>query len=154
MYAYYCTFGEEKDPGTDFKAMIKNILRDTLEGILTNAEVFYREVQTQARQITRSQSIKDTFSEFTETMIAKLKSYFNQCNIYQNQSLKEFRESVERFEVLSSQIPFLMLNDIYEQNVSDLKSELKRIKEENEDKIKQFDDERVYYFFLQFPHLN
>ena len=39
MFAYYCAFGEEKDPGTDFKANIKNILRDTLEGILTNAEV-------------------------------------------------------------------------------------------------------------------
>ena len=50
--------------------------------------MFYREVQTQARPITRQQSIKDTFSEFAETMIAKLKSYFTQCNVYQNQSLK------------------------------------------------------------------
>ncbi len=39
MFAYYCAFGEEKEAGTDFLAMIKNILRDTLEGILTNAEV-------------------------------------------------------------------------------------------------------------------
>ena len=43
--------------------------------------MFYREVQTQARPITRQQSIKDTFSEFAETMIAKLKSYFTQCNV-------------------------------------------------------------------------
>ena len=42
MFAYYCTFGEEKDPGTDFKAMIKNVLRETLEGILTNAEVILK----------------------------------------------------------------------------------------------------------------
>ena len=85
-------------------------------------------------------------------MIAKLKSYFSQCNVYQNQSLKEFRESLERFEVLSSQIPFLMLNDIYQQNVSDLKNELKQIKEENEDKIKEFDAERVRYISLAFFH--
>jgi hypothetical protein len=41
MYAYYCTFGEEKNPGNDFVANIINILRESLEGILTNAEVGY-----------------------------------------------------------------------------------------------------------------
>lgn len=39
MYAYYCTFGEEKDPGNDFLAFVKNILRESLEGILTTSEV-------------------------------------------------------------------------------------------------------------------
>lgn len=39
MYAYYCTFGEEKNPGNDFVINVTNILRESLEGILTNAEV-------------------------------------------------------------------------------------------------------------------
>lgn len=39
MYSYYCTFGEFADPGNDFKAQVNNILRNTLEGILTNSEV-------------------------------------------------------------------------------------------------------------------
>ena len=40
MYAYYCTFGEQRNIGNDFLTHIKNILRDTLEGILTNSEVY------------------------------------------------------------------------------------------------------------------
>ena len=39
MYAFYCVFGEQRHPGVDFKSNINNILRDTLEGVLTNSEV-------------------------------------------------------------------------------------------------------------------
>ena len=41
MYNYYCTFGEKKQPGTDFMSKITNILREALEGILTNSEVAF-----------------------------------------------------------------------------------------------------------------
>jgi len=41
MFSYYCTFGEHKTPGEDFMARITNTLRDSLEGILTNAEVSF-----------------------------------------------------------------------------------------------------------------
>lgn len=39
MYSYYLTFGEHKHPGNDFLSKIKNNLRESLEGILTNSEV-------------------------------------------------------------------------------------------------------------------
>jgi hypothetical protein len=44
MYAYYCTFGAEKDMGEDFMAHVKNILRESLEGILSNAEVCFHSI--------------------------------------------------------------------------------------------------------------
>ena len=88
MYAYYCTFGEFKLVGNDILTNITNILRESLEGILTTAEVFYKDVQYNNRLITRSQSIKDSFSDFAEAMIQKLKSYLKQTSVYHNQSLK------------------------------------------------------------------
>ena len=120
-------------------------------------------MQTQARPITRPQSIKDTFSDFAETMTQKLKSYLKQCNVYQNQSLRgniiviynvhfkiwtfifsiEFRELLEKFEIVSSKIPFLILNDIYLHNSNELNSELVKIKEDNEREFKQLEKERV-----------
>jgi hypothetical protein len=51
-------------------------------------KLFYREVLNQNRQITRPQSIKESFSDFAEAIIAKMKSYMHQCSIYLNQSLK------------------------------------------------------------------
>ena len=88
MYSYYCTFGEHRHPGHDFKSNIVNILRDTLEGILTNSEVYYREIQQQNRHPTRPQSIKESYVEFADVMIIKLKSYMTQCDLYHNQCLK------------------------------------------------------------------
>lgn len=41
MYAYYLTFGEHRHPDNDFLGKILNILRDALEGILTNSEVIF-----------------------------------------------------------------------------------------------------------------
>lgn len=39
MYAFYCVFGEQRHPDDDFKSNVNNVLRDALEGILTNSEV-------------------------------------------------------------------------------------------------------------------
>lgn len=88
MYSYYLTFGEHRQTGNDFMSRIKNILRDSLEGILTNSEVFYRELQLQNRQLIYKNSLKNTYAEFAESMITKLKSYYTQCDKYRNQSLK------------------------------------------------------------------
>ena len=45
MYAYYLTFGEHRNPGNHFIAKITNILRDALEGILTNSEVNIKKIK-------------------------------------------------------------------------------------------------------------
>jgi hypothetical protein len=39
IYAFYCTFGEKKHSGQDFLSKIANILRESMEGLLTHAEV-------------------------------------------------------------------------------------------------------------------
>jgi hypothetical protein len=88
MFALYCEFGEFGTKGSHFLALVSNILRDSLEGILTNSELYYKDLAVQNRQITHKGSLKDNYSEFAEAMIAKLKSYYNQCERYINQCLK------------------------------------------------------------------
>jgi hypothetical protein len=39
IYQLYCTFGEKKHCGEDFLSKIMNILRDSIEGLLSHAEV-------------------------------------------------------------------------------------------------------------------
>ena len=39
IYALYCAFGEKKQPGQDFLSHVANVLRDSIEGLLTHAEV-------------------------------------------------------------------------------------------------------------------
>lgn len=39
IYAFYCAFGEKQHPGQDFLSKILNILRDSIEGLLSHSEV-------------------------------------------------------------------------------------------------------------------
>lgn len=43
IYALYCTFGEKKHPGGDFLSKILNSLRESVEGLVTHAEVNHLE---------------------------------------------------------------------------------------------------------------
>lgn len=43
IYAMYCTFGEKKHPGGDFLSKILNVLRESVEGMVTHAEVNHLE---------------------------------------------------------------------------------------------------------------
>lgn len=142
MYAYYLTFGEHPSPDTYFIGRITNILREALEGILSNSEIYYRDLHQQNRQITRRASLKDSYPEFAEAIISKLKSYLNQCDVYRNQCLKEFRESVTKFEILSAQMPELVLNEIYVKNQSKIESDVKAMTQSNLEKLTQLDQER------------
>lgn len=142
MYAYYLTFGEQSSPETYFIGRITNILRESLEGILTNSEIYYRDLHQQNRQITRRASLKESYPEFAEAIISKLKSYLNQCEVYRNQCLKEFRESVTKFEMSAAQMPELVLNEIYTNNNFMIENYVINLNKVNFEKLAQLDKER------------
>jgi hypothetical protein len=104
----------------------------------------------QNRSITRTQSLKESYPEFAEAIIAKLKSYFSQCEIYHNQSLKEFRELLMQFEIATSLLPKLMLNDIYVKSVHVLESEIEFLKNKNVSRLNDLDMQRVRRLFAKF----
>ena len=143
MFLYYCVFGEHADPGKDFKANINNILRDTLEGILTNSEVFYRELQQQNRHPTRPQSIKESYVEFADTMISKLKSYMAQCDVYHNQCLREFKECLHKYEVICATVPELVAKEVFDRSADAIMREIRDVKSQNLENLSKFDVEKV-----------
>ena len=101
-------------------------------------------MQQQNRSITRPSSLKDCYAEFAEAIIHKLKSYFAQCEVYQNQCLKDYRESLLNFEVLLARLPELFINEIFKANVDELETELKKVKNENVQKLAINDERRVF----------
>jgi hypothetical protein len=147
MFAFYCVFGEQRHLGDDFKSNINNILRDSLEGVLTNSELFYRDVQAQNRHVTRPQSLKDTYADFAEAIIQKLKAYFTQCDTYHNQCIRDFRESLIKFEILTADFPELVINEIFTNNFQLLQNEMEQIKKKNSIIIEKFENEKVILNF-------
>ncbi len=110
--------------------------------------MFYKDLNSQNRQITRPNSIKESYPEFAEAMISKLKSYLTQCQIYQNQCLKEFRECVTKFEIVSAHMPELIVRDLYFKSVNSLNEELESRKAKNVEVMNRLDFEKVYFIFL------
>jgi hypothetical protein len=132
--------------------------------------MFYRDLQQQNRKITRTQSIKVSYSDFAETMIAKLKSYNHQCKIFLNQSLKgllnfkfrkeiveknfniiffkflfylEFRDCLVRYETLCSRMPEIIIKELFEQFSHLIENKFVELNQVNEKKLDQFEKERV-----------
>lgn len=147
MYLYYCVFGEHADPGNDFKANINNILRDTLEGILSNSEMFYRELQQQNRHPTRPQSIKESYVDFADTMIIKLKSYMAQCDTYHNQCLLEFKDCLAKYEVICATVPELVAKEVFTRSADVIMREFRDVKSRNLENLSKLDVEKVSHFF-------
>lgn len=105
--------------------------------------MFYREVQTQNRHITRPQSIKDNYADFAEAMIQKLKSYFNQCDVYHNQCIRDFKESLVKVEILCSTVPELVVLEIFSRNTQSLNNEIDNLKLKNDENLKRLEEDRV-----------
>jgi uncharacterized protein YbcI len=143
MYSFYLTFGEEPQRDQNFMAFITNILRNSLEGILTNSELFYRDVQQQNRRITRPNSIKDTYTEFATAIIQKLISYQKQCLHYNNQCIKEFREAVIKYEIDCRHLPKLVLNEIYQRNIKIQRHQIDTLNKEFNNQLKRQESIKV-----------
>ena len=86
-------------------------------------------------------------------MILKLKSYMSQCETYHNQCLKEFRECLTKYEILSSSIPELVIKDIYERNSALLLKEIRHSKNKNLEKLSKFDVEKATNESMLKPNL-
>lgn len=68
-----------------FIAIIRNICREILGGLLSAAETFYK--QKGFRAVTRPGDIPASFDECADQILDKLLSYYNQVEVYHNDSL-------------------------------------------------------------------
>ncbi|CAF4692579.1 unnamed protein product [Rotaria sp. Silwood1] len=148
IYALYCTFGEKQHRGQDFLSKILNVLREATEGLLTHAEIYYKEKGP--RPVTRPQALREKFDEYVQTMIEKLKSYEEQCRVYHEHSINEFREMLESIERTSSLMAKLELDEQIQQAekvLNDIKQQFDetlntKLNESNEEKLKNFEQLR------------
>ncbi|KAK3086983.1 hypothetical protein FSP39_000010 [Pinctada imbricata] len=117
----YLIFGEKDEEGEErhLLGIIKRTLREALDGLLTTAEMFYR--QKGARPVTRPQALQDTFETCADVIVQKLQSYYTQADEYHNQCLQEFRSQLVKLEQSTAHVPSLLIKDI-------LKEELQKSK--------------------------
>ncbi|PIK36653.1 putative coiled-coil domain-containing protein [Apostichopus japonicus] len=125
----YYIFGEKLERDKHFMAVVKRILQDSLDGLLSTADLYYK--QKGSRHVTRPQAIHDSFETSADVIVSKLQSYYNQADEYHNQCLQEFREQLEQLEMLVAEVPPLVIADV-------LKAHLKRLQERLSEQARQF----------------
>nr|XP_022323888.1 coiled-coil domain-containing protein 180-like isoform X5 [Crassostrea virginica] len=126
----YLVFGEKEEEGeeTHILGIIKKTLREALDGLLTNAEMYYRSKGN--RPVTRPQALQETFEACADVIVQKLQSYYTQSDEYHNQCLQEFRNQLSQLERSVAHVPALLIRDILKEEIQKSTAERKRMTEE------------------------
>nr|XP_022322527.1 coiled-coil domain-containing protein 180-like isoform X13 [Crassostrea virginica] len=126
----YLVFGEKEEEGeeTHILGIIKKTLREALDGLLTNAEMYYRSKGN--RPVTRPQALQETFEACADVIVQKLQSYYTQSDEYHNQCLQEFRNQLSQLERSVAHVPALLIRDILKEELQKSTAERKRMTEE------------------------
>ncbi|XP_039268958.2 coiled-coil domain-containing protein 180-like isoform X2 [Styela clava] len=137
----HMVFGTSSTSGTHFEAKITQILYETLDGLLSTGEIYYK--QKGARAVTRPDHMQDNFDQFSDVVVAKLLNYEEQTKEYHNTSLQEFRHQLKTLEEDLSEVPNLVLDEILRKSLQNLRREQQiiqaefLIKEANWKKVKE-----------------
>ncbi|XP_071948250.1 coiled-coil domain-containing protein 180-like [Antedon mediterranea] len=110
----YYVFGEKPELEVHFLATILRILQESLDGLLTTADMYYR--QKGLRPPTRPQAIHETFELCADMIVSKLQSYYTQADNYHNHCLQEFRGQLERAEKSTSNVPALIISEVFKEH--------------------------------------
>ncbi|XP_022107089.1 coiled-coil domain-containing protein 180-like [Acanthaster planci] len=147
----YYVFGDKPERETHFLAQIRRILQDALEGLLTTADLYYR--QKGLRPPTRPRAIHETFELCADVVVSKLQSYFIQAEEYHNQCLQEFREQLERLEIFNGRVPPLVIREILGKHLKVLEMSLHKVSEGFKGNMARWDKERAQHKTLLRPTL-
>ncbi|XP_050389125.1 coiled-coil domain-containing protein 180 isoform X2 [Patella vulgata] len=123
----YLVFGD-RDEDVDceyFTGIVRKILRDALDGLLTTADLFYKTKGN--RPVTRPQALQESFDGCADAVVQKLQSYFKQSLEYHNDCLQEFRKQLTEFERLVSRVPDLVINDLEKSQINTVQVDRKNI---------------------------
>lgn len=126
----YLVFGEKEEEGEEahILGIIKKTLREALDGLLTNAEMYYRSKGN--RPVTRPQALQETFEACADVIVQKLQSYYTQSDEYHNQCLQEFRNQLAQLEKSVAHVPALLIRDILKEELQKSKADRKQMSEE------------------------
>nr|CAB3228335.1 coiled-coil domain-containing protein 180-like [Phallusia mammillata] len=138
--AKHMIFGARPPEGTHFLAKTQQILYETLDGMLSTAEIFYK--QKGSRQLTRPQLIQDNFDQCAEKVVEKLGGFQKQTQEFHNSSLQDFRNLLRELEEEMCHVPRLVLNDLLQQEMDDLNRGQNQIQDEFRSREKKWDEEK------------
>lgn len=118
----YLHFGECDEPSEEkhFLGKVRKILRDSTDGLLTAADIYYR--QKGNRAVTRPRALQDTFEQCAEVVCEKLLSYFKQADEYHNHCVQEVRRQLERLEKLVEKVPACVIREVVRQSINEARS--------------------------------
>lgn len=133
---------EDEENTAHFLGIIRRSLKEALDGLLSAAELYYR--QKGSRAVTRPQALQETFEQCSDVVIQKLQSYYQQSDEYHNQCLQELRYQLVELEKSVAHIPELVISDLLKEHITLSKSartgfeaQFKQIQEGLEEKQKE-----------------
>ncbi|XP_041481342.1 coiled-coil domain-containing protein 180-like isoform X1 [Lytechinus variegatus] len=147
----YYVFGEKPEKETHFLALIKKTLQDALDGLLTTADLYYR--QKGSRPVTRPQAIHEIFEQCADVIVTKLQSYYKQADEYHNQCLQEFREQLERLEIEVAKVPSLVIKQLLKHHIQKANGLMKQGGGQFTQKLSQWEKARTQHKILLRPTL-
>ncbi|XP_061169622.1 coiled-coil domain-containing protein 180-like isoform X3 [Saccostrea echinata] len=149
----YLVFGEKEEEGEEnhILGIIKKTLREALDGLLTNAEMYYRSKGN--RPVTRPQALQETFEACADVIVQKLQSYYTQSDEYHNQCLQEFRNQLTQLERSVAHVPGLLIKDILKEELQKSVAERKRMTDEFSHKLVELEQHQQEHSHLLRPTL-
>ncbi|XP_072015860.1 coiled-coil domain-containing protein 180-like [Amphiura filiformis] len=147
----YYVFGEKLEKEIHYMATNRRILQESLEGLLTTADLYYR--QKGSRPPTRPEAIHESFELCADVIVTKLQSYFNQADEYHNQCLQEFREQLERLEKAISKVPALVVQEVFKGHLQKSRSKLESVAGDFSSRLSHWDKKRREHKTLLRPTL-
>ncbi|XP_046845150.1 coiled-coil domain-containing protein 180-like [Xenia sp. Carnegie-2017] len=137
----YMVFGEkfDKEPKTDFLSIIQQILKYSLDGLLTTGEAYYRQKGT--RLATRS-TILDNFDVYAQTTVLRLKSYRTQAEEYHNSCIQELRSQLKRLQMLAVQMAELAHQTLKRRHMEENEIYKKKMEQREKETVASFENQR------------
>ncbi|KAM4696075.1 coiled-coil domain-containing protein 180 [Rhinophrynus dorsalis] len=123
----YQVFGERREESKNFKGIVTSILWESNDTLLYLAEEFYK--KKERRTTGRPDLLQETFEECADMLVLKLQSYEKQTLEYHNNCLLEFREQLEKFEKLLSEVPPLVIESHRRQHLETMRTETAQIRQ-------------------------
>ncbi|KAK2168021.1 hypothetical protein LSH36_21g05004 [Paralvinella palmiformis] len=138
----YYIFGEFHEEGeeTNLIGRIKRILRESTDGLLSAAEVYYRQKGT--RPVTRPQALQETLDDCAHVITQKLQSYHNQADEYHNQCLQEFRSQLSTLEDLVAHVPNCIIRELVQDSIAVARNEHQELKLDFDAKLNELDAQK------------
>ncbi|XP_075434881.1 coiled-coil domain-containing protein 180 isoform X3 [Ascaphus truei] len=124
----YQVFGEKREESDNFKGTLTSILWESNDTLLYLAEEFYNK-KKERRSTGRPDLLHENFEECADMLILKHEAYEKQAHDYHNSCLQEFREQLETFEKLLSQVPPLVIESHRQQHLEYLHSATAQIRQ-------------------------